>query len=804
MKGIIAALCTTSAMALAAPVSAQVAETNTNAEAGDEAIIVTARRREESAQDVPLVVNTVTSEQIRKLNLQNFTEVPAIVPGLQLNINPSGIGSAAQIRGVQYDGNSSAPRSVEFYVNDAVIPGDVIFQQMYDVGQIEVLRGPQGTLRGRASPSGSITLTTRKPDLDRVGGYVSANGNTIGGVDLHGAVGVPVIEGIAAVRVAGSYSEGEVNRVRTINGGADDRRPFSRSEAGRVSLLLKPVEWLRIDGVYDRLERKAAFYNQYASASLFYPVAASPVLIRPKDRLSIAEIRDTSSQTFDTYNWRAEASLAGQALIYQGQRAIGSYLATGTSDPANRFAGTDFPGSTRTRSKGTSHELRLQNVERVLGMFDYVIGAYRSTFGAKTRLVSVTPIALPPFAGGGLVATSNTNIIPGTPSLKETSFFGNVTAHIGEKTQISGGLRHIRSEQPASSLTLDFGNGAPTVLPTSTGLDDRKLIYSAAIQHSFTPDLMVYANTGTSRRPGPTIVGIFSPVQSTRQRQFTVMPSEDSTSYEIGMKSSWMDGRLIFNIAAFHQKFKNYTYKMTSDIYYTNYNFDFTTFQFVPAVGSSSQWAAPVPVTVKGVEADLTFRPSESFSVQVVAAYADGQIKNGIIPCNDLDGDGKADTLSAPPTVGQLQSAYGANNIGSCSVNQRSAYQSPFSASILSEYNRPLSEHVTAFARGQFSYNGSSKNDPANAYDNVGAYGLLNLFAGIRDPEGNWEVNFYAKNVLNKVEVLKNSLAVTSFQELTFGNPPTVGRSFTSPYARIETTAPRQFGLNVRFAFGSR
>ncbi len=445
LKKLILALCSVSSIAIAVPAFAQAAnEKNDDTATSSDTIIVTARRREESAQDVPLVVNTVTSEQVKKLNIQSFLEVQSLVPGLQLNVNANGVGSAAQIRGVQYDGNSSAPPSVVFYVNDAEIPADVVFQQMYDIGQIEVLRGPQGTLRGRASPSGSITLTTRKPDLNQAGGNVSANGNSIGGLDFNGGVGVPIIAGVAAIRVAAAYSEGEVNRVRTINGRVDGRDPFSRTKAGRVSLALEPTDWLRLDGTYDHLERTAAFYNQNASASLFNPSApASPILIRPEDRLSIAEVRDTNNQKFNTYNWRAQVDFAGQSLIYQGQHAAGDYLATGTSDPANLFPGNDFPGSTKTKSHGTSHELRLQSVDRVFGMFDYVLGAYRSVFGANTRLVSVTPIALPSFAGGGLVATNNTIIIPGTPASKETSFLGNVTAHIDSKTQASAGLRYI-------------------------------------------------------------------------------------------------------------------------------------------------------------------------------------------------------------------------------------------------------------------------------------------------------------------------------------------------------------------------
>lgn len=403
-KRIIVALCSASTFGLAAPSFAQTLtqqQSRDEATWADDAIIVTARRREESVQDVPLVVNTVNSEEIGKLNFQSFTEVQSLVPGLQLQTNANGIGANAQIRGVQFDINASVQPTVEFYLNDAVATADAVLQQMYDVAQIEVLRGPQGTLRGRSSPSGSITITTRKPDLFTAGGNIAASANTIGGMNFSGGVGVPLIEGVAAIRIAGAYSETEVNRVRTINGTLDGRDPFSRTKAGRITLLLKPVDWLHLEGSYHRLERTAAFYGQYASASLFDPAAAaSPVLIRPGDRLSINEVRDTNDQTFETYNWRAEVNFAGQALIYQGARNTGVRLATGTSDPANRFAGSDFPGSTSTHGKGTSHELRLQNVDRVLGMFDYVIGAFRNKSGADTALVNVTPIALPAFLGG--------------------------------------------------------------------------------------------------------------------------------------------------------------------------------------------------------------------------------------------------------------------------------------------------------------------------------------------------------------------------------------------------------------------
>ena len=96
--------------------------------------------------------------------------------------------------------------------------------------------------------------------------------------------------------------------------------------------------------------------------------------------------------------------------------------------------------------------------------------------------------------------------------------------------------------------------------------------------------------------------------------------------------------------------------------------------------------------------------------------------------------------------------------------------------------------------------------EPTNACDDLGSYGWLNLYAGLRDPDGAWELNFYAKNVFDTVKVTRfDPPASTSYQELA---PPTfqstVGKSFTSTYSIIQITPPREFGISLRLSFGSR
>jgi len=808
----IAALCSVSAIAMTVPAYGQTAarenratEAEVDSSDPSDVIIVSARRRDEDVQDVPLVVSTVTSQSIEKLNLQNFTEVQGLVPGLQLSTAATGVGASAQIRGVTFDINASTQPSVEFYFNDAPITASYVLQQMYDVEQIEVLRGPQGTLRGRSSPSGSITVTTKRPDLQDFGGNISMSGNDIGGLNFKGAIGIPVIKDVLAVRAAGVWDESEANRVRTVNSGLDGRDPHAQTGGGRVSALFQPVDWLRLSGVYQRTDTNYRQYDQYASYELVNPAApASPQMITPRDRLSIKESPTDADQRFDLYNWRAEARFGGQALIYQGQYADSHIVSVNNDDAANFFAGFDNTSTIDSNSDTTSHEIRLQNEDRIFGMFDYVLGYFNLKQDSATSILSETPIALPPFAGGGLAAVSPITIQTGQ-IIKESSVFGNLTAYLGENVRLSGGLRYIHLKSPANNLTLS-GPGFTSALPGAIEVDDKKLIYSATAQYFVSPDVMVYAGTGTSYRPGPTIVGNYSLAQSDRQREFTFLKAETSTSYEFGIKSSLLDKRLRLNVTGYHQKFKNYPYKLTGPVYFQDFFFNTVTGVVEPRVTPLAQFGASVPVEVNGVEAEIAFKVTPQFDVGLVASYSLGKIKNGAVPCDDINQDGIPDILTTAPTLDQVQTAYGANYVGACQVNQRSSNQAPFSATVQAEYFLPVSSKADFFARGLFTFLGDSLNDPTNLYDDLGSYGILNLFAGVRDPNGAWEVNLFAKNVLNKtVATSFQRSATTGYQEL---QPPTfqttIGRTASSPYSIITTNAPREFGLNFRFAFGSR
>jgi len=289
---------------------------------------------------------------------------------------------------------------------------------------------------------------------------------------------------------------------------------------------------------------------------------------------------------------------------------------------------------------------------------------------------------------------------------------------------------------------------------------------------------------------------------------------ETSTSYELGVKTTLMGGRMRFNLAGYYQEFKNYPYRAPGvGVYYVDYSFDQATQTVNPRVNNFN-FVSAVPVEVWGLEGELSFEVTPELNVSLVASYADGQIKDGTIPCNDfLTPDGSPDSPASAPTLDQLFAAVGTNNISACTVTQPSSSQPKFSATGMAEYALPLSNKLDGFLRGLYSFYGNSEGDPTNAWDDVDQYGLLNLFTGVRDPDGAWEVTLFAKNVFNMERITERSLPLTSnYQTLPFqGFGPTgpifgspQNATFTSTYNSVRMTAPQEFGLSFRFAFGSR
>ena len=822
---------------------AAIAEQGDTLEAGSD-IIVTARRREESVKDVPQTVNVVTAAQVEKLNLRNFTDIQNVVPGLQLS-SASSFATGATVRGIAYAPQASGNNpSVEFYLNDAPIAAAFLFQTTFDFGQFELQRGPQGTLRGRASPSGSIAVTTRRPDLTEAGVTFDGTITNRHAYKGAGAFNIPLIRDVLGLRLAAAIDEDRYDRVKSIRQGVDSftSLPYRRTKAYRATIRFEPAPWASFNVMYQGLNTEDHRFEQVISRSLVDPTA--PVvgpIITVKSRQAIDEEGSYDRQDQRVLIGNADFRFAGQRLSYVGSYSHQDSGVLGAQDAGNFFAPPRVPTislrtaadpvgfdpvcqtesrrnkatfttgayfqCTHTIARRTSHEVRLASETRIAGIFDYVVGGFYDHNSTPSNLTQETPVVLSAAAVPVTVlAVSRTSILR-RGKTTEKSAFGNLTAHfLDDKLEVSGGLRYI-SYKDNSSLLQGAATGAVTCpgfatrcnLLAANRSNDNATIYLGSIKYKITPDILLYALTGSSFRAGPRVVGDFSINQTPREQSFLNLPPERSKSYEIGAKTSFDHNRGKFYISAYHQTFKNYPFRPNAGVFFLSTQpvnnvpiTSVTNFNFVSAV----------PVTVNGVEGEASYQLSNHFNVGLNASYADGKIKNGVIACNDLNGDGKPDANPATPTVAQLQAAVGpGQTVAQCGgVNQNSTQTPKFSANVQAEYDVGVTQFADGFVRGLYSFYGKTSGDENNPFDSVGAYGLLNLYLGVRDKDGAWELSLFGKNLTQERRALTFTSATPT---LTTVRSVAASTSYSSQYYAITSTIPREFGVNLRVALGS-
>ncbi len=786
-------------------------------------IVVTARRQNESLQNVPATVQAISGDTIKKLNFTQFQDVAAVVPGLTLNTGNynSGGAPAPSIRGVSYDAGSSPSPTVDIYFNEVPTSASLVFQALYDVGGVEVLRGPQGTSRGRTAPSGAILLSSLKPDLNEVGGYVSMLGTQKGAINGQAAVNVPIISDRLAIRLSGVVDQSPGNFVKSVNSGVD---PFRNTESGRASVAIAPFDGFDANVVYQYTHTSSRQYLQAAGNGAvggFVPTAPAgyngPV-IRGGDRLGAAETPFFNNQRTHQITGGANLSLPGHTLSYIGGFSKTDGVARNTVDSENLVRGDAFQ-ILPAISKVQSHELRLAS-DNKSSIFSYAVGYFHSF--SKVKLNGTTIGSYLPGAYGSPADAPNPQLFDPTYILGvgltsrsknvEDSFYGNATLKIGSKTELTGGVRYIISKQDANIGVLLTSGVVAAAVPVPCALaglasspyagfcnvplnlntpagggasSDRNtpIVYSASLSHRLNDEILAYATVGSSWRRGGNNFFITNGENAPSLNALLFLPNETSTSYEVGIKTNFFDRRLRLNVAGFYQKFKN---------------LNFLT-QAVPYLASSAAnvnvGAAAINVAadavVKGFDADVNFAITPLWSFGVTGSYADGKVDNDLVPCRDSNFDGKPDT--GVPTIAQFRAAN--VFIAQCLTRQSVSRDPIWSATAQSEIRYPVGQSEL-YLRGLASYY------PENPRRNIGYrvpnYTLVNLYAGLRAENSAWDVGIFARNLLNAGVLLSRepaNIGDGGQNATTFGS---------SGYAEVTYTPPFEAGLSVRFSFGSR
>lgn len=826
-RNFIRLLAATTALTAAVPAFAQAAPQG-GEDAGDSGeIIVNARRSDERLQDVPVSVQVVSGETVNKLAIASVEELSKVAPGL--NLTNQGASTIVTLRGVTWQPGSGTP-ATPIYYNEAPFDPEQTLQSLFDVGQVEVLRGPQGTSRGAPSISGAVTITTRKPDLEEFGGYVQGAYGTANRWNVQGAVNVPLIKDVLAIRLAAFAETNENNRVYSIKGGVD---PRYADRTLRASILLKPMDTLTIGAMYQRRKTERLTYDQVAGTGSpgFVALGIAPNFNGPaiaaSDNASVESVPTTRHEHLDLLTVNAKWEVLGHELSYNFGRqfsrsgpfqlAIDSLNILPGFDPFNIQANQSLP-------RFSTHEIRISSLPSDNRPFDYDIGWFSKHSGGT--IIFNSPNFLPGAFGApfqsvpGQVTTPNSRYVLGSTtaiglSQSFDSFYGNVRFHISDRTELSGGLAIVRDRVGTDlQVTLDSGKfvALPIFLPSSQGgcsdippefypfvgitypspvygfayceaginrtipretHNDKytDALYNFSLSHKFTDDLMVYATTGSSFRTG--LPAINNPGLPSN---LLVPEPEKAKSYEIGVKSSF-GRRLRINASVFQLDYKNQLTRFEGVQYFNATS---------AAVGQTGvAFYRNVDSRVRGFELEVAAEPVDNLTLAANLSYSKIKSKGGLVPCNNPTGP----ALSATNPINTCPSVKGEG------LNATAPFQATFNGA----YEAPITDSLAGYLRFNVNYQGKNPNygnfRTGGAYKSTPSYAIVDLFAGITGSDNGWEIGAYAKNVFDKQPELARILTINSVFPL-YAAP--------SGYDQVRMGRPREIGVTARFSFGSR
>ncbi len=732
-------------------------------------IVVTATRREQSLQDTPMAVDVVTGEAVSKLNIFDAKEIQNLAPGLQLT-NNDGRSNIATLRGITFDPDSGSSPAVEIFVNEVPTDAQTAFTAIYDMSQIEVLRGPQGLFRGRTSPAGAILLGTQRADVEDITGYAQGTVTDRNAINVQTAANLPLIPGTLGFRAALLYDQNRVGNVRNVDG----RRSESKTMSGRASLTLDTGS-LKANLMYQHLDADTTPFTAVfgpgaqPSIGLGDPSRSGPALSL-SDRRSVVEGVFRFQNRSDLVTLNATYDLGGPRIVYNGGYQDSALKQRRDQDVGNAVPNYQRPQSLDTGYKVWNNELRLESspVDR----FTWAVSAnYRwqdspvDVSQVNDQLFAVAGLGPVPPSASFLPVLANVGV---SAKVEEYGVSGTVGIEPLDGLKLTAGLRHTWSDVDREQRTDVSLPSLGIVVPTTVEASQQRKRYftgGANLTWEATPDITTYASYAHSFRPGVFAIGVTVPLEP----EITQTADEKSDGVEVGVKLNLLDRKVSLNIAGFYQKFENYISYFPA--FFTASNRD----------GLPDGLISPLPftgdATSKGVEAQLSVRPSQNADFSINASYVDAKYDNSQTLCNVFDAAGNP---SIP--LGQ--------QIATCQNNTRLAQVPKFSLTANGEFRVPTG-NVEPFLRGLVNYRPGFYSDRDNFQ--YRSYVKLDLFAGIRVDEGRWELNVFAKNLLDQARPL--SVGDNIFRQ------PTNERDFPflSGYRIATISPPREVGVTSIF-----
>ena len=758
----------------AAPALAQDATGDTDAQAPGE-IVVTAQKRSESLQSVPVAVSVLSGESLSEAARPSIESASQMVPSLNFLKSGTTLNQTIFLRGVGTATFSIAGEPSVSTVVDGVVyarSGEA-FSDLVDAAQIEVLRGPQGTLFGKNASAGVINITTQMPK-NELGGTVEASYFDRNEVRVKGSINLPMGESLAGRFSAfyGSY-DGNIRNVTSnewVNG--------YKHWGARAQFLYDPSDDLRLYVAADYYKNDddccADIIATVPLTGAGVPTTslASAVLPLPQGAETRAVAQNLVTATKEE-GWGVSA----QADIGLGDHTLTSITAyrgwDNTEIRDGDWLDKAYVGFAQLHDSGPqtsntfSQELRITSPGDTA--LSYVVGAYYSrayserTFTRDvTQCTAVTGAPTNVLIPCGSVNANPSTFPSGTATFGSTfnnfALFGQATFKLSDTTRIVGGLRYTHDKlsvfhsrnttlagpgiQPSFPVTTT-GAGAPAA-PFTAETSNDNLSGKAVFQMDFSDDVMAYASYARGYK-GPAY-NIFYNLTATGTN---VIEPETSDSFEVGLKNTLLDGAMTLNIAGFYAKYKNFQAN----------NPDLVAGVVVTRFTNAGT------VSTRGIEMDLNWRVGPNTNVMAGVALTDAHVDQFKVA------PGAAATAVIPAGT---KLGYAPTWKGSMGIDHRIETGS-FADITLGTTMNFQSKQLSLF----------SPNDVQRLLGTIPAYALVNLSVGLVSPDDKWKITAQVRNLFDKAypAAIINGGVSGSYRY------------------QIPRDADRYWGVNARYSF---
>ncbi|MBG6453648.1 TonB-dependent receptor [Pseudomonas aeruginosa] len=723
-------------------------------------VTVTARRREEDSQKVPTPITVLGGETLEAQRISRVQDLQQVLPSVNVAYIHARQSSVA-VRGI---GNNPASDGLEgsagIYLDNVYLgrPGMAVFD-LLDIEQLELLRGPQGTLFGKNTTAGVLNISTRAPTFtaERT---VEVSGGQDGYFQGRGTVSGPLGETLAGrLSAYRTRDDGYIKNIHDdnyLNGG--------ERQGARGQLLFEPNEDFSLRWIADYNEEDSSNGSMvvYGGAERFWQRAAL---------VGASPLRDPQRRKVNI-NGRQHVSVhQGGSSLEANWNLAGGYRLTSISayrywhfTPANdeqlNVSAINDTG-VEVHDRQFSQEIRLASPTG--GAFDYVVGAYafRQNLGNKT-FTSYGPLADLYLLGANLGALNDTySKANGKIETDSFALFAQGTWHLTERLDFTAGLRGTYEEKNAKvERFAPLGGAAVGGVGAavrngqlgaydSGDLSQYNFAPSAllSLSYQFSDDLLGYASLSHGEKSGGVNLAVGS-APSAGADSLLVGP-ERANDAELGLKSTLFDRRLLLN----------------ANLFWTGiHGYQATTLYQAPGSTQLVQVLANAgSVRSRGLEFEATALPLRGLTLNFNGSY------NDVTYLSFKDAPGPAEVSTRPGAP------------SSCDLTgQRVVGASKWIANLNGEYQWRLDDRFQPYVSASYAYRSAAEGTLDNSdLSKIDGYALVNLAAGLRSDlgDGQLDTSVWLKNAFDKDYYLSAFASINGSYTASVGQPRTLGVS---------------------------